>query len=301
MISSLEVGATFRIQDLASAQLKEIAGQLRVVDEALAKVKGGLVELAESRFPGLTRSLGTLVQRMDQLGASAQTGAERVDKAFGSIDTAIGGTLSRVQQLKAELASLHAPALGGGGGGRWSGAARGHGGGGGPIGGGPRADLPGGYRLEGNSLLSQRLLAAFAYGVYEDVKVQDAIVRAMQTGQLPVHPGMENDQYFKTIRGTVQRISEKTGYGPMSVAEAVLGTERQFGAMPLSQRIALEEQLIPYAAYEARMKDTSLASAFRNDGRAGAYDRHIQAGRLAAPDAGLQLCFNADAEVARAV
>jgi hypothetical protein len=238
VISSLEIGAIFRIQDLASAQLREIAGQLRVVDEALAKVKGGLVDLAESRFPGLTRSLGTLAQRMDSLVGSAQKGAEGIDKAFASTYAAIGTTISRVQALKAELASMNAPGLFAGGGGRWGGAARGHGGGGGPIGGGPRADLPGGYHLNGSGLLSQRLLAAFAYGVYEDLKVQDAIVRAMRTGQLRVHPGIENDQYFRTIRGTVQRISEKTGYGPMSVAEPVLGTERQFGAMPLSQRIA---------------------------------------------------------------
>jgi hypothetical protein len=132
MISSLEVGAVFKLQDLASAQLKEIAGQLRVVDEALAKVKGGLVDLAESRFPGLTRSLGTLAQRMDSLAGSAQKGVEGIDKAFASTDAAIGTTISRVQALKAELASLNAPALGGGSGGaggggrRWGGAARGH-------------------------------------------------------------------------------------------------------------------------------------------------------------------------------
>jgi hypothetical protein len=95
VISSLEVGAIFRIQDLASAQLKEIAGQLRVVDEALAKVKGSLVELAESRFPGLTRSLGTLAQRMDALARSAQKGAEGIDKAFSSTNAAIGTTIRR--------------------------------------------------------------------------------------------------------------------------------------------------------------------------------------------------------------
>jgi hypothetical protein len=135
VISSLEVGAAFRIQDLASAQLREIAGQLRVVDEALAKVKGSLVELAESKFPGLTRRIGTLTERMEALGVSAQKGADGIDKAFASTDAAIGTTIGRVQQLKAELASLNAPALGGGGGGgggrRWGGAARGHGGGGG--------------------------------------------------------------------------------------------------------------------------------------------------------------------------
>jgi hypothetical protein len=135
VISSLEVGGTFRVIDAASGPLKEIAAQLKAIQAAMDKVKGSLVELAESKFPGLTRRIGTLAERMDALAGSAQKGADSIDRAFSSTDAAIGTTIGRVQQLKAELASLNAPALlggggGGGGGRRWGGAARGHGGGG---------------------------------------------------------------------------------------------------------------------------------------------------------------------------
>jgi hypothetical protein len=83
VIGSLEVGASFKIIDQASGPLKEIAAQLKAIDDAINTVKGSLVELAESKFPGLTRRIGTLTERMEALGVSAQKGADGIDKTPG--------------------------------------------------------------------------------------------------------------------------------------------------------------------------------------------------------------------------
>jgi TP901 family phage tail tape measure protein len=252
MISSLEVGAVFRITDMASGPLKEVAAQLKLIDDALNKVKGSLVELAETKFPGLARRIGTLTERMDALAGSAQKGADGVDRAFASIDTAASASISRVQALKAELASLNAPALGGGGGGvgrRWGGAARGHGG----FGGASVPLSPAGtrYHIPGGPMTA--VAAAAGFGVWEEMELRDSIYKMFRTSGQPMGP-MESNQFYGSIRGAILSAYAETGLPLKDIEQGYLEGIRTLAPLPMADRLRTLDLLMPHATTEAMLK-----------------------------------------------
>lgn len=295
MIEAGAVGAVFTVVDEATGVLTRIAQQFERLDALILRTKDmlatfaapGLTE-AGAQVSGLNRSLTGLNDRLTRAGnLSAWTGNELVagfgraegaaTESFGVIDGSIDGAIKRIQALKTELSSMPAasaeaaamvPALASGSGGRGSPPgmrARGTGAedegarisryGGIPLG-------KTGYHVHGGSPAAMGAAAALGYGIYEEAEVESLIAKAMLTGQIKVDAGMTDTTAFKQMRDVIQRVSGDTGFGPLDVGKALLTTERQFGGMSFADRLKIEETLIPFAAAEARMKETSLPEAF---------------------------------------
>jgi hypothetical protein len=281
MIEAGEVGAVFTVVDRASTVLKGIATQLRELDVAIGKSKEGLSAIASTRFTSLNDRLAGVIGSIKGVGDQAAIVAGKMASEFGRAGTSIEGaatkltasldaTLAKISEAtaastaalgQARMGAAGAIPLMGGGGGR-GGALRGRGHGGGAHWGRVGTHLPGGshFSVPGNPVLAAA--AAAGYGIYLESEFEDQAARMFLTGQIESSQGMTRDARFKQIRDTLQRISSATGYSPKEVGDAMLGVERQFGGLPLDKRVQIEETLAPYAASEARLKETSFKSAF---------------------------------------
>ena len=268
MISSLETGAIFKLVDEASPQLVKIADGLKDLQVQIDRTKASLVELTRGNFTSLTAQVDKLAEGMvgvkDATAGAADAMTTGMAKVSGTVDTLAGSikTLGvEMQTLAAKSAEMaRAGAVGGGtGGGRAALLNRGGGGHGPGIRGPNSVPLGGGFHFSGGGGLATAGAAAFGYSVYEESEVEDIIARAMLTGQLKVDAGMSQTEAFGKMRDAMREIASKTGFSPKEVGEAFLTTERQFGGLSFADRLQLEQTLIPYAAAEARMKETSLS------------------------------------------
>lgn len=293
MLEAGEVGAIFSIVDEASVVLARIADRFEALDKVIKQTKEAL---ATFRLPpGINAQLTRLNDRLAALPASADKAAAGVTKAFdalsGSADTAVGGvsaafgridasvsaTQDRVLTLKKEMEGLgRMPvatplAFAGGGGGRGPGA---YGPDGARLPGGEsrgpglrlrqREGIPlgGGWHIHSPSMAALGAIGAGLYSIYDAAKVQYDIDVAMQTGQLHLDQGQDQTAAFKQMWGTIKDVSSTTGFGPRDVAEALIKGERFFGGMTFDKRMALEKELLPKAAAEARRKETGLGESF---------------------------------------
>ena len=109
------------------------------------------------------------------------------------------------------------------------------------------------------------------------------------TGQMNRDVKMTDMPVFKQIRETLQSISQSTGYSPKEVGEAMLGVERQFAGLSLDKRLKIENTISPYAAAEARLKETDFKEFVRGPGRSYTHDRHLRSGEDSRIDAGVFL------------
>ena len=160
---------------------------------------------------------------------------------------------------------------GGAGGGRWGGAGRGTGGEGGGWGGAAR-------RLAGPlaGIVSPEMLGAgvLGYGIYSQAQIEDAASKMLLTGQV-ANTAEARSAIVEAIRGA----SSKTGFGPKAIADAMLDSERVLAGLPFAQRMDLEKGLLPSAAYEARMKGTSIVEAQEGLVKMAHMSRHLRPGR----------------------
>jgi hypothetical protein len=270
MISSLEVGAVFRIVDEASPVLQSLATQFKELQ--------GLIDETRKSLSGLgTRSLGTLGEKlavinkeMTGIADKSAAASDAMSIGFKGLNEQIAGASAGManlgREMKAIAAESRALSLGGGGGGALPPSIRrgtgGHGPGSPHIANVNGLPLGGGWHVRGGSLPAMAAASAIAYGVYEEAEIEDIVARAMRTGQLDVDAGMTRTDAFNSMRDVVQSVAAKTGFSPKEVGEAILTTERQFGGLSFKDRLGLEETLIPYAAAEARMKEASLSESF---------------------------------------
>jgi hypothetical protein len=263
MISSLEVGSVFRIVDDASPALKLITDQLKLLNEQADAAKEILGSISKTAFAGLDTKIGTVTDSIKGIGDVGATAAEKMTASFDAATVAMSASLSKVA---AQIAGLKFEGGAVGGGAPPSVLSRGRFSGGGP--GGPHVTTPhvgaGGFGVGGFGGALGVGVAALGYGAFLDAEVQDAAARMFLTGQMKAPEGMTKTALFSTIRDTIQDISTKTGYGPKEVSDAMLGVERQFGGLPLAQRVAVEKTIAPYAAAEARMKEASFGEAFES-------------------------------------
>ena len=264
MMESGAVGAVFEIQDRASPVLKRIADLLDALQVQITKTQESMKLFAMP--PGMNRSLGLMSTRMTEIADASKAAGDATAGAFGKIDTAAAATAGNLANISREMKAIAAESRAVNGpaslrGGAPAGIrARGTGGG------GTRFTTPGvgagGFRIHGGEHGPMIGAAALAYGAYEEEQIESIIARAMLTGQIKVDADMRQSDAFKQMRDLIQRISGQTGFGPREVGQALLTTERQFGGLSFKDRLGLEETLIPYAAAEARMKETSLSEAF---------------------------------------
>jgi len=260
MIEAFSVGAIFRVSDEASPVLMRMVKQLRDV--------GGIVDKIQENIT----AMGAAFRGAAESGSAMAAG---LNASFARVDDMIATTTAGIKAMAGEMKAAAASMAGAGGG---AGLAAGRG--------APavmRARAAGaesreGIRLGGYVPLPGHMharvgvsaggmagLAAGAmlgYGAYEEAEIEDIASRALLTGQIKVDAGMTQTDAFRSMRGIIQRVSAETGFAPKEVGEAILTTERQFGGLSFKDRLNLEETLIPYAAAEARMKETSLAQSF---------------------------------------
>ena len=260
MISAGEVGAVFRIGDEASAQLRRMAEQFDALQAAVDRTQAAFKALAIP--PGVNRSLGRMEERMSKVADAAKLTSDAIASSFANVDKSIATSAGALADLAKELKAVgvESRAIGGAPNLRYGGVGRGRGSSGAHVS-APRVGA-GGFHLGGMSLPAQVAAGAIAYGVYEEAEIEDIVARAMVTGQLHVDDGMRQTDAFKSMRDIIQRSSAKTGFSPKDVGEALLTTERQFGGLAFNDRLRLEETLIPFAASEARMKESSLPESF---------------------------------------
>src|SRR6185437_11209888 len=192
MIEAGEVGAVFTVVDKASAVLKAIADQLKVLQER--------IDAIQARFDGLGAGLGASFDKA-ALAISSGMGkaADNAIAELGRIDAAAAATAANVGRIGRGAALLGGPGVGGGGGGGGGGRggvfARGTHGGphfgrvGNSFPGGPHVSMPGGPIMAAG--------AAAGYGTYLAAQMDDAIFQLEYHTGLPDTP--ENAAKFRSI------------------------------------------------------------------------------------------------------
>ena len=275
MISEGEIGAIFSIVDEASPVLRALAEQFNALQGSIDKLKLAFKEIKLP--PGVVKSITNMSAAMDKatvaagklegsfgdIGAAAESGSTKTSASFGKIDESIATTQGKLAALKAELRTTGS--VGGFGGGAPPGIrerALGHGGGGHfnnqhiPTPGGSGFSVPGGPLMAAG--------AAVGYGAFLESEFEDQAARMILTGQMNRDVKMTDMPVFKQIRETLQNISQSTGYSPKEVGEAMLGVERQFAGLSLDKRLTIENTISPYAAAEARLKETNFKDSFES-------------------------------------
>ncbi|MEJ2626914.1 MAG: hypothetical protein P8Z80_21210, partial [Pseudolabrys sp.] len=276
MITSFEVGTVFKIVDRASPIVRDLSRDMMRLDELSESAKKNMQSLGRLRFTALRRNMGVITEQ-----------AARMDEAFGATfksmeggtDAAIAqtGLLAKSWRDVAKAASeagaaarvagrRHVPLVNmASRRGKGEAGARRRGGFG--IYGGARSHLPGGAHVgvHGHGWGTAALVGAgvLGYAAYEEAQIEDIAARALMTGQIKVDGHMRTSEAFKRIRKVIRENSAKTGFSPRDVGEAILATERQFGGLSFNKRLNLENSILPYAATEARLKETSLPESFK--------------------------------------
>jgi hypothetical protein len=289
MITTFEAGSVFKIIDEATPTLRAMSRGVATFDKAvnaarlnleklnavkLAPVAGELKLITDSAIAlrpevaGLSRSLGTLDRRMAVLPGTAKAFSTELTSAFTAISTGATAALADMRALTAETRTLAVSSRAASRAALLPGRAAAGGGGGHSRGGfhvsGLSQRIPGGHvYFHGGNNAAMAALGALGYGIYEESEIEDIAARAMITGQIKVDAGMRNSAAFQAIRDTIGAVSTQTGFSPKEVGEAILTTERQFGGLDFMKRLDIEKTLLPYAAAEARLKETSLPEAFQ--------------------------------------
>jgi len=255
MISSILVGAEFEIRDLASPALKAISDQLKIINEQADRAKLAFKTLSETTLTGLNAGIENATKGVAGIADAAETASKGMIASFDRAAVAMSASLAGVarQMAAAEVEGVPGNLLGG------------------PIGpgvrpinrgsGGGSGGRPGGYHGGFGRAGAQAIAGGLIYSLYEGAEVETVIAKAVYAGQANIgdtEPEAARDRMMSVI----ENVARKTGKSPREVGEALLATERNFPGLSFSQRMDLEETMIPYAAGESRMKETSLAQAF---------------------------------------
>jgi hypothetical protein len=259
LISAGAVGATFDIENLASAKLKALMSEFMALQGAIDKTQLAMRSLAVP--PGMNRSLAVTETRMTKIADAAKIASDESVSAFTKVDASAATTTASLAAVSAELRNIAAGAKAVNGSSLKLGERGGGGGGGGAERGGMWSRARGAAsRLAGplTSLVPPGLAGAAAagYGLYEAMTLQDAATKILLTGQ----QANSADARQKII-DQITAGSQQAGFGPMQVAQAMLESERVLAGLPFAERMNLEKNLMPSAGYEARMKGTTIEEA----------------------------------------
>jgi hypothetical protein len=281
VISSFEVGATFRIVNEASPQITKILRQVRELNAAIDKAKASMAGLA--KIPGLTAAIGetnALATAWREVAGASGAATRAMGRATGRTNAIAGpggaAALAQTQalthaynQLAASMANVRAAgsgprvglpggASGGGGGGNrgvFRPGARGGGGGGVHGGpgmhiGGPSIGIPGGGHIRFGGALAAG--GGFvAYGAYEAAQMEDAVF------QLNYHAGLEqNDSNRKRFRDVLQESMRTSGFSLHDTSEAAKQEVRMFAGTP-GRGLDVLPEMLRAATIEARLKGES--------------------------------------------
>jgi len=277
MITSLTVGAVFKIIDEASPVLERLSRQVSEFNKLVATAKKGLGELGNVKFPGLETSLKKLSDQAAMVGTkmdaslrsivgSTDTAITSVDRLAASWDAVAASTrLAAAAAARASAPAAATGAIGGGGVNPRQRIPGPHGSGAGGLSyysyGIP---VPGGHLHPHGGTPALVAAGAVAGGLYEYAElVRDAsrAVWAMHGGNMPDQATQDAEQ--KQYIDIVMKAAGETGKS-FKVLSAVAQAEvRQSAGVPWERRMQGLPGLLAQAASEAdlRGEGTSVQAA----------------------------------------
>ncbi len=200
---------------------------------------------------------------------AAKAASGEMVTALGSLDGAIAGPLAAMRALTGEMtaaAGLMERVSAGSAAVAAAGATipnahigqrGGHGRGGGPHFGRVGTEIPGGHASVGGgpALAGAGIIG---YGIYEAAEMRDEVNKLLITGQVNATEwGGKRDQLSKLLMDS----ASLTGFSVGQVGEALSKSERAMSGLDVNTKMDVTKALNPYAAAEARLKDTSLAES----------------------------------------
>lgn len=258
MISSFEVGALFRIQNEASAELIRLAEQVERLDQLVNRTRANMAEMAEIRYGGLTRSLGSVERNMGLVAGASDRMALSVTTGLDSMAVGVGRVTAEMALLRAEMAGIAAAgrAVGVGGAAAGAGASAARGGGGGhgrggfytrvhegPIG----AHASVGIGEAAGLMAGFGMLRGLQQAGQEDLAIRAAL---MSTSTDP------NSERGRGLYGRLRQTVAETSYGTIfshpeiaKMLPSIMGP----ADMPVEQTLPLLKPAIYFGEYEKQI------------------------------------------------
>ena len=272
MISSLEVGARFIIQDDASPALKRIADELKIIQEQLERTKAAFTSLARTTFAGVTERLQAVNTELKSLGDLGAGAADKMALSFDRATASMSASLARVSEQMARIA-VQGAEIGVIGRAKRA-AARGG------AGGGFSMYAPTGihgvhYGTHDNVMMGGLIAAgALGYGMWEEAELEDRITTVFQSslGMGPdgkpyslANPNvqMQDDPMFKRVRDAIMGSYTRTGMPLSDITKGYESGTRILAPLNPEDRMSILEGIMPYATQEAKAKDISVDEAVR--------------------------------------
>ncbi len=264
--AGLKTGAVAELQGISTAAPEALGGVLTATVAMQSDVLAEMRATATGAIEAL-RGIGAEAPELFQPIASAATAAaEEAIGSIGRINEAIKASVAEMRGLNTEAAAVAARSSGGAAaaaagaeaglpGSNRVGRAR-HGG---PHFGRVGTEIPGGHASFGGGP-AMAAAGIVGYGVYEAAEMRDEVNRLMITGQVDAEKwGATREQLGKLLMDS----ASLTGFSVKHVGEALSKSERAMSGLDVQTKMSVTKELIPYAAAEARLKETSLAESLQ--------------------------------------
>ncbi len=239
VLSEMRATATGAIEALRGIGAEAPGLFTPIVSEAATAANGAIAELAR-----VNEAVRASVAGMAGLTAEANaaaTGASTIGTAVASLPSAAKGGVIQDAEVAAGSSGV--------------GRAR-HGG---PHFGRVGTEIPGGHASLGGGP-AMAAAGVIGYGVYEAAEMRDEVNRLMITGQVDAEKwGATREQLGKLLMDS----ASLTGFSVKQVGEALSKSERAMSGLDVQTKMSVTKELIPYAAAEARLKETSLAESLQ--------------------------------------
>lgn len=261
MIVSYEVGAVYRIVDEASPVLRRLADQMEMLDRVATSLRTKLLEIADVRFTGMTRSVQSLEKNLtaagvaaDRMGGQVAGGVALITGGLARANAEAAGLATQMRAIAAASRNLGRSGFGGGGAAAGGAAAGGAGGGGrhGP-GGGVHTRFGGGIPVAGGHAHASVTGAGSggmvaggvaAFGIYEAMKASmDPLHQRVLYEQLGASPEETKQAVAKSwdIARTVPGTRAGGNLALIADARSIVGAEH---AMEMAPGLARTEQVL---------------------------------------------------------
>jgi len=265
-MKGLKTGAVAELQGISTAAPEALGGVLTATAAMQSDVLAEMRATATGAIEAL-RGIGAEAPELFQPIASAATAAaEEAIGSIGRINEAIKASVAEMRGLNTEAAAVAARSSGGAAaaaagaeaglpGSNRVGRAR-HGG---PHFGRVGTEIPGGHASIGGGP-AMAAAGVIGYGVYEAAEMRDEVNRLMITGQVDAEKwGATREQLGKLLMDS----ASLTGFSVGQVGEALSKSERAMSGLDVQTKMSVTKELIPYAAAEAKLKETSLAESLQ--------------------------------------
>lgn len=270
--SGLSTGVVEAMKGLKTGSIAEMQGIGAAAPEALGGVLTATVAMQSDVLAEMRALTTGSIEALRGIGAEAPglftpivleaaTAANGAIAELARVNEAVRASVTGMQGMNTEAAAVAARSSGGG-------AAAAAGAGSGGVGrarhGGPHfgrvgTEIPGGHASLGGGP-AMAAAGVIGYGVYEAAEMRDEVNRLMITGQVDAEKwGATRDQLGKLLMDS----ASLTGFSVKQVGEALSKSERAMSGLDVQTKMSVTKELIPYAAAEARLKETSLAESLQ--------------------------------------